>query len=281
MSNTFETDDLAALAVMLSPPRLSNLEQLSGSTATAIELHQETLRLGSALMTVIGTLEIALRNHVCENLAGYFGQPWWMTNPPHPFQWREMEKKKIAQALDNARRSEYAKLTQSEKAHLDTLAFPNGRPSGMLHRNKVKARRDHIQVSEGKVVAEITFHFWKRIYSPDYDHSLWRTTLKKTFPNRKLKRAEIADKLEHVYQARNRLAHHEPVLHRRFDDTVAAIQFISERLGELKPGPHAPLAKLIAPDLDRVISKAAKLHARLDAYRKPPAVPMTGPSTAL
>ena len=56
MSNTFETDDLAALAVMLSPPRLSNLEQLSGSTATAIELHQETLRLGSALMTVIGTL---------------------------------------------------------------------------------------------------------------------------------------------------------------------------------------------------------------------------------
>ena len=243
MSIEFESDDLSSLTVMLSPDRLSALNTLTGSTGSAIEFHQETLRLGSSLMTVIGTLEIALRNHVCENLAGYFGQPWWMTNPPHPFQWREMEKKKIAQALDNARRSEYAKLTQSEKAHLDTLAFLNGRPSGMLHRNKVKARRDHIQVSEGKVVAEITFHFWKRIYSPDYDHSLWRTTLKKTFPNRKLKRAEIADQLEHVYQARNRLAHHEPVLHRRFDDTVAAIQFISERLGELKPGPHAPLAK--------------------------------------
>jgi hypothetical protein len=41
-----------------------------------------------------------------------------------------------------------------------------------------------------------------------------------------MKRAQIAENLEHIYQARNRLAHHEPVLHKRFRDAIAAIEFV-------------------------------------------------------
>lgn len=124
-------EDVAALAVLLAPERLAVLNALTGSTRTAIELHQETVRLGASLMNVIASIEIALRNAICENLSKHFVAGGWLLNPPAPFQWREVERKKIALALDSARRSEYAKLSQADKHALDLLAFPNGRPPNL------------------------------------------------------------------------------------------------------------------------------------------------------
>ena len=96
---------------------------------------------------------------------------------------------------------------------------------------------------------------------------MWRTTLKRTFPNKRLQRAEIADKLESIYQTRNRLAHHEPVLHKRFRDTFAAIEFIIENLGMDAPSKFTPLAKLIARNLQDIKIKADSLHRRLATFR--------------
>jgi hypothetical protein len=44
--------DEAAVTLLLSSERLGALTQLTGSVQTAIELHQETLRLGASLMNV-------------------------------------------------------------------------------------------------------------------------------------------------------------------------------------------------------------------------------------
>lgn len=268
-----EQGDIAALTRFLSPERLQALTTLTGSAESAIELHQDTLRVGSALMHVTATVEIALRNAVCENLGHHFGVPNWLTQTPVSFQWREPERKKIEKALDSARRAEYSKLSQAGKAALDALAYPNGRPPNTSHLKRAKDRRKRIVVTEGKVIAEMTLYFWKRLYGPDYDQTLWRTTLKRTFPYKKLKRAEIAIQLEQIYQSRNRLAHHEPVLHKRFDDTVAAIEFVLENLESNTPSRDTPLAKLLQNDLAAVIAKADALHSRLDAYRSRAATP--------
>jgi len=117
------------------------------------------------------------------------------------------------------------------------------------------------------VIAELTLYFWKRLYGPEYDQTLWRTTLKRTFPDKTIKRAEIAAQLEHVYQTRNRLAHHEPVLHKRLEDTVRAIEFVIQRLEAKTPNGEMPLARLLENDLVDVKAKAVTLRARLDAYR--------------
>lgn len=268
-----EQGDIAALTRFLSPERLQALTTLTGSAGSAIELHQETLRIGSALMHVTATVEIALRNAVCENLGHYFGVPNWLTQTPVSFQWREPERKKIELALDSARRAEYSKLSQADKAALDALAYPNGRPPNTSHLKRAKDRRKRIVVTEGKVIAEMTLYFWKRLYGPEYDQTLWRTTLKRTFPYKKLKRAEIAIHLEQIYQSRNRLAHHEPVLHKRFHDTVAAIEFVLENLEANTPSRDTPLAKLLQNDLAAVVTKADALHSRLDAYRSNHATP--------
>lgn len=256
-----------ALTVLMSAERLANLTALTGSAEAAISLHQETLKLGAALMHITATIEIALRNAVSENLSHFFGVPNWLQQPPVAFRWREPERNKIAMAVDSAKRAEYSKLSQGQKAALDGLAYPGGRPPNISHLRRAKDRRRHLVVSEGKVIAELTLYFWKRLYGPEYDQSLWRTTLKRTFPDKALSRASVAIALEHFYQSRNRLAHHEPVLHRRFADTMTAIEFITQRLGSPTASPDTPLATLVAEDIASVRVSETNLRARLDAYR--------------
>ena len=252
-----EDVDIAAIAVLLSPERLAALTALTGSTRTAVELHQATLSLNADLMNVIASIELSLRNSVCENLT------------TAPFQWKAIENGIVQKALDSARRAEYSKMTQAQKAALDARAFPQGRPANTSHLKRAVARRRQIPVSDGKVVAETTLYFWKRLYSSDYEQTLWRPTLKKTFPNKATKRAQVADKIEDIYQARNRLAHHEPVLHKRYRDTITAIEFVAENLGATVPSKEMPLAKLIADDLQLMRNKAKALHDRLAAFRNP------------
>lgn len=262
-----EEEDIPVIAVQLSPERLGKLFQLTGSARAAIELHQDTLKLGCALMSVTATIEIALRNSVCENLSEHFGVAGWLLQPPFPFRWKEPERSKVSAALDSARRDEYAKLSQNEKSRLDQIAFSDGRPSHLSHLDRARKRREQIAVTDGKVIAELTLYFWKRLYGPDYEQSLWRTCLKKTFPNKKLKRAMIADSLEIIYQSRNRVAHHEPVLHKRFNDTMRGVQFVIENLGSQTPSNNTPLARLLADDILAVNARADDLHARLAAFR--------------
>lgn len=259
--------DAAPLTLLLSAERLGALVGLTGSTEAAIDLHQETLKVGAALMTVTATIEIALRNTVCETLGHHFAVPNWLQQPPVTFQWRKPELEKIKQAIDSAKRDHYSKLTQAQKGALDTLAYPAGRPSNLTHLKRAKDRRRQLPVTEGKVIAELTLYFWKRLYGPEYEQSLWRTALKRTFPDKALKRAEVAIQLEKIYQSRNRLAHHEPVLHRRFAETMAAVRFVAERLGERRPNPASPLSNLLTADFAHAEAQAAALHARLDAYR--------------
>jgi len=262
-----EDADLAEITRLLSPERLGNLHRLTGNSRAAIGFHQKTLRLGADLLNIIAVIEIALRNSICENLGQHFGQAGWLLNPPAPFHLKESEKNKIIQALDSARRAEYAKLSQGDKHALDALAFPNGRPANLPHTRRSKLRREHLQVTDGKIIAELTFYIWKRLCGPDYEHTLWRPTLKKAFPNKRVKRSDVADNLEIVYQSRNRLAHHEPVLYNRFAETIAAIRYVAQHLDARIPGDQTPLYRLIAEDIVAIEASAVALHAELDAYR--------------
>ena len=266
-STTIRAHDIEPLTSLLSRERLSALTHLTGSSECAINLHQETLRLGAALMHLIATVEIALRNAVCDCLEQHFKTPQWLTQPPPSFEWKDTERKKVNLAVDSAQRAEYSKLSQSKKAALEALAYPSGRPQNLSHLKRAQARRKFINVTHGKVVAELTLHFWKRLFGPEYEQSLWRTALKRTFPDKRLTRAEVAIQLEHIYQSRNRLAHHEPVLHARFDETINAIIFVTQRLGSRLPDQSTPLATLLDCDIQDAIAMADTLHATLRSYR--------------
>ena len=130
-----------------------------------------------------------------------------------------------------------------------------------------KKKRENIPVSDGKIIAELTFAFWKRLYSAEYEHQLWRTTLKRTFPNKTLKRAHVSAQLEIVYQMRNRLAHHEPVVGDRFHKLISAIGFVLQELNTKASCPPHPLEKLLAADVQQAISLQSKLESTIAPYR--------------
>lgn len=109
--------------------------------------------------------------------------------------------------------------------------------------------------------------FWKRLYSGDYEQALWRTALKRVFPNKSLKRATIATQLERIYQTRNRIAHHEPIYGRRLTDTLTAIDFVVKNFGNPGAGGLTPIGKLLENDLLAVKQEAAALEAKLIEFR--------------
>ncbi|NSX13984.1 MULTISPECIES: hypothetical protein [Cupriavidus] len=184
-------EELAAVAALLSSERLSTFERLAGSNRGAIALHQEMLRLAAALMTVTAVVEIALRNAVCDRLTEHFGTADWLRNPPAPFAWGGEEREKIISAEKSARQAAYAKHTQEQKRALDAIAFRKRggvAPSALPYDALVKARQAAIQVPMGQVVAQLTMYFWKRLFSPDYEQTLWRPALKRVFPYKTISR---------------------------------------------------------------------------------------------
>jgi hypothetical protein len=266
MSRELNDTEVAAITIFLSVERLTAYTQLTGSNREAIALHQQVLQVGTCLMAVIAVVEIALRNAVCERMSQHFGSPDWLRNPPAPFSWRRSEGVKVIDAEKSARRAAYSKLSQAEKHALDALAFPAGRPPNLSHSDRAKARQAQIPVSNGKVIAEVTMYFWKRLFSEDYEEALWKTSLRRVFPNKKLRRADVALQLERIYQARNRLAHHEPVYGRRLTETLTAIEFVAANLGGAYAPGESPLAKLLEDDMQRVNEQATALATRFASF---------------
>ncbi|CAG4890153.1 Abi family protein [Paraburkholderia saeva] len=259
--------ELETIALLLSGDRLHRFLALTGSTRAAIALHQQTLRLGGSLMSVTAVLEIALRNAVCDRLALYFQTENWLLKPPTVFAWRDEERGRIEMAIRAAQRAHYAKLDASQKRQLDEVAFRRGAPAGISHEHRSNARQKAIRVPAGQVIAQLTLYFWKRLFSPDYDHTLWKPALKRLFPGKEVTRAAVASNLESIYQTRNRIAHHEPVYGNRLDDALGAIDFIAAQLGTARSDGRTPLGKMLEKERSVLGDQAAALRGRIDALR--------------
>ncbi|CUJ76141.1 hypothetical protein ACWV16_23860 [Achromobacter xylosoxidans] len=262
--------DFADLVRFLSIERLATFQAITGSTGEAISLHQQTVRLGSQLMVLTAGIEVALRNAVYERLENYYGKPDWLVTPPTGLVWIPSESVKIKQAIKSARREKYAKMNQIQKRHLDML-IPGSLPAGtgkMAHQRLVALRQEQIGIPVGQIMTQLTFFFWKRLYSKDYANVLW-TPLKNVFPNKRLTRAEIATQLERLYQSRNRIAHHEPIFGRRLRETLEAIEFFMNHFdGRDADGvPH--ISKLLGEDLERLKISAAELESRIASFKVP------------
>lgn len=263
MSSDMTDDEVRAAASFLSSERLAAFVQITGSDRDAIALHHQTMQLGAALMPVTGMIEVVLRNAICERLRQTFGHPDWLTNPMPPFAWKGEEEQNIKNAGRLARRAAYTKLSQSEKRNLDALAFPNGVPTALSHEAHSKARQKVVPITQGQLIAQLTLFFWKRLFSPDYEATLWQRSLRQLFPNKALTRAHISAHLETLYQARNRIAHHEPVMNVRLVRVIEAADFIALNFHTKTAGEEAILAKMTAPFRLALKSEAVALNALL------------------
>ncbi|MBN8224924.1 MAG: hypothetical protein J0L89_08930 [Xanthomonadales bacterium] len=245
-------EDLAGISALLSAERIATFVQLTGTERDALSLHDATILVASALMPVTCLVEIAVRNAVSERLRTVFGTHDWLVQPPAPFTWRPSESDKIKEGRRQAQRAAYTKMSDGARKALDSVAFPNGVPANIKHENRVKKRQATIAIAHGQLTAQLTMFFWKRLFSADYEDTLWKRGLKELFPRKSVKRGDVATHLETIYQARNRIAHHEPIHGGRLDQVMRSLDFIVLNLGNIAGDETSPLARLTIAHRDRL-----------------------------
>lgn len=66
--------------------------------------------------------------------------------------------------------------------------------------------------TEGRVISELMFGFWRLLHTKVYEHTLWKDVLRFAYPHQPAAdRAQVYERLDHINTLRNRIAHHEPV----------------------------------------------------------------------
>ena len=86
------------------------------------------------------------------------------------------------------------------------------------------------KATPGKVVAELNFGFWVRLFSGQYEKELWVKHLRLIFAP-SMQRKPLHDRLMQIKTLRNRIAHHETLIRRDlpqdYADILEAIGWIS------------------------------------------------------
>ena len=262
---SMDETDIKEITDLLSIERLGAINKERGFEnsvidASVIDLHQESLSLSGDLMSIVAVIEIALRNAVYQNLNDYFKANKRLFQSPKPFEWLESEERKIINASNFAKRAKYNKLHEYQKIKFKEQAYV---PEGTSYHDSLVIICDPISVSDGDIIAQLTFSFWKKMYAARYKKTLWNKTLNKTFPNEKLIRKSITKNLEIILKTRDRLAHHEPIWLGTFNKTISSIKFIAQKLNQPGQNSNSLLAKLLANDIKKIQTKADAFYAKI------------------
>lgn len=86
----------------------------------------------------------------------------------------------------------------------------------------------------GKVVAELKFAFWQKLFVRGQDARIWNTHMPTVFPGHDTARtipqarAELFDAVDKIRKFRNRIAHHEPIFGRNLAEDRDRIRKVIE-----------------------------------------------------
>lgn len=168
------------LEATLTSERLAPYRRaVGGSLDDALALYEWNAAVGAAFFEELGHLEVFLRNTLHAQLAARhirLGLPGeWFDDPAH--------------MLDQRRHTDIA----TARANL---------------------ARDRKTETPGRVVAELSFGFWRFLLDRRYQTTLWAPALRLAFPHlQPQRRADVYDPVYRLHRLRNRIAHQEPIHH--------------------------------------------------------------------
>lgn len=168
--------EVAEMEAALSLERFARyVAWAAGDRTRALELYTLNTQLSEALYTPLQVLELALRNRVHAILSAAHGERWFEADG----------------LLQTPHQREQVETALAELAKDGKESLP------------------------GRVVAALTFSFWTAMVSPAYE-DLWRSTMHAIAvkpDGKKLSRKQLSRPLTPIRILRNRIAHHEPILH--------------------------------------------------------------------
>ncbi|OMH24970.1 hypothetical protein BKD30_06890 [Tersicoccus phoenicis] len=176
--------------------RWVSTERLNRYRATGrpvVPLYLWNAETSAACFESIGHVEVLLRNVIHRQLAAHSGGERWY--------------------LDRQYR-----LTSRAQDDVSTARF--------------RARTQNGIESPGKVVAELTFGFWRFLLTRRYQTTIW-PRISPGFAgvaSHRRHRAELESAVKRIHVLRNRVAHHEPIFHlpirNRLDDMLLVARYV-------------------------------------------------------
>lgn len=163
------------VAVLSSERFRPYVDACEGDPEAALHLYEWNLAMSGAMYELIGMCEIALRNTMESQLAVLHqdSSMEWFDDPGHLLQHR---------------------------AHADIATA------------RQRATRGGRSETRGRVVAELTFGFWRYLLASRYEATLWTPALRHGFPNLQPQSRQKVDRVvASMHALRNRLAQHEPI----------------------------------------------------------------------
>ncbi len=168
-----------------------------GDRARALALYDWNVTLGQALMRDIAHFEIAMRNVYDTTIDGLWANgTHWLLDPDSPA------------------------VTPIWRVKKDRSGLKRGSDVNYLNRRAVDAairKCGGTKATPGKVIAELSFGFWRHLTAASHEKTLWVPYLHHAYPA-KTQRKAIDDVIGNINTVRNRIAHHEPI----FDRPIAA-----------------------------------------------------------
>jgi hypothetical protein len=187
-------ETIQAVRSALSAARMATYEAAASVTEdddpAALALYAWNAQVSAALLAPLHICEVVVRNAVSDALETVYGPRWpWSSG-----------------------------FEQS-------LTAPNIGYSPRKDLQNVRRR----QASTGKVIPELKFVFWQKMFTSRHDRRVWNTHLMRVLP--KLDHAtpvdqlrqDIYNNLEEIRKLRNRIAHHEPIFRRSLPDDLQKI----------------------------------------------------------
>ncbi|MGK8506362.1 hypothetical protein [Nocardia asiatica] len=197
----------------LSSARLSTYLRVGGSRKAALQLYEWNNAAAVALHRDLCHFEICLRNSYDQALRTYWtGSGDWTDDPIKTFPplWRSRGKGAARKPVD------------INKKNRELLAAAREKAGGRM-------------APSGKVIAELSFGFWRYLTSSGHESTLWVPILHHAFPTGTDRARDVDKPIDKLHDLRNRIAHHEPLLgvdlQARIADVIGLATMLNSDLG--------------------------------------------------
>lgn len=216
---------------------LGYLAAAGGDRQLALDLYEWNAILSAAFQHDLAHLEVALRNAYNAAIVAKTppGLPHWTADPYRlfPVRWRAP---RDGTRIDSNR----APREQIERA----------------------VRESGPGAQHGKVIAELTFGFWRYLSTSAHHHPLWIPYLHNAFAPG-TSRPEVDRPVGRLHQTRNRIAHHEPLLRRNTATGLLSLttQHLADRRNDL-----LTVSELISPQLQDYIAATSAVRDQIDRH---------------
>ena len=202
MSSTLAQLIAPAIRLALSPARFATYEAAAAaaglSPEDAVTLYAWNAHVSGTLLTPLHICEVAVRNAVSDALTAVYGAHWpWDKN------------------FENS--------------------LPVAKGPVYQQRQDLINTRTRFRTTD-RVVVELKFVFWEKMFTSRHDQRIWNTHLFTLFPNLdqtktvSAHRLRLATDLETIRLLRNRIAHHEPIFRRNLADEFSKVHdFVEAR----------------------------------------------------